>query len=250
MSTLATNENKFSRFIYWIDNDDLLKIKPEIVSAGYKLKSAKMTPCESLNATGKTIIYAVPQVWSRMCVRQGSWYRESSRAGKTLIVSEFLLPKFMAPYLDAQMTQSDFKPKISVETGALNDLVNSPEYQSLKPGDWENTSIIDKVMFKMFFSVTRFWGFGDNLARHWLTHRANHANFLTKTFTTKIDDKDVPYTLTDNKGVCSSCVEFFNVTAADTRKLVNACPGAITFSKVKRDTYYDINPVNIPVVIQ
>lgn len=244
------NASEYSQFIYWVESDAFQNIKSKLKSSGYKLKSSKMTPCETLNAGGKTIFYATPQVWNRMCVRQGSWYRESDRAGKTLLVSQYLLPKFMATYLDAQMKESDFKPGNAIDNDALQALVDSPEYQAAKPVEWENTGIIDTVMFKIFFSVTRFWGFGDNLSRYWLSHRANHANFLAKKFTTRIDDEDVPYTVTDNKAVCSSCVEFFNVTSTDTRKLVNACPGAISFSKVQRNTYYDVRPINIPVIIE
>ncbi len=244
-----TTAQPFSRYIYWLDNDALKNIKPALESFGYKLRSAKMTPCETLNSSGKTITYAKPQIWSRMCSRQGSWYRESDRAGKTLLVSDHPLPDVMHPYLDAQMTQSNFKPDYFPTKQTLKEIVNSPEYQNTRPDEWENTGIKDSMMFKLFFSVTRFWGRGDNLSRHWLAHRANHANFLTKTFTTNIDGEDVPYTVTDNKAVCSSCVEFFNVTAKDSRKLVNSCPGAITFSKVKRDIYYDVKPINIPIVV-
>lgn len=244
-----TTEKLFTRYIYWLDKDEFNVIKPTLLSFGYKLSSAKLTPCESLNASGKTIIYAYPQIWSRLCTRQGSWYRESNRAGKTLLVSDHPLPEVMQPYLDAEMTQSKFKPDYYPTKQTLREMVDSPEYQSSRPNEWENTGIKDSVMFKIFFSVTRFWGVGDNLSRHWLAHQANHANFLTKTFTTRIDDEEVAYTVTDNKAVCSSCVEFFNVTATDSRKLVNACPGAIAFSKVKRDVYYDVKPINSPILI-
>ncbi len=243
-----TTSKTFSRYIYWLNNDTLKTIKPELTSYGYKVSSANLTPCETLNASGKKVVYAKPQIWSRMCPRQGSWYRESDKAGKTLLVSDHPLPEIMQPYLDAEMTQSGFKPDYFPTKQSLNDLVNSPEYRDLRPDEWENAGLKDGIMFKIFFSVTRFWGIGDNLSKHWLTHRANHANFLTKSFTTKIDGEEVPYTVTDNKGVCSSCVEFFNVTANTSRKLVNACPGAITFSKVKRDTYYDVKPINIPIL--
>ena len=81
-------------------------------------------------------------------------------------------------------------------------------------------------------------------ARHWLGHRANHANFLSKHFTTKIDGEDVAYSVTENAGVCSSCVEFFNITNADQRKLVRACPGAITFGGAPKDSFLDIQPIS------
>lgn len=243
-----TTTRTFSRYIYWLDNNALNTVSPDLKSFGYKLTGAKMTPCETLNANGKTVFFAKPQIWNRMCTRQGSWYRESDKSGKTLLVSDHPLPEVMRTYLDAEMTQSDFTPDYYPTRQTLQEMVDSPEYKNTRPDEWENAGVKDGIMFKIFFSVTRFWGAGDNLSRHWLAHRANHANFLNKMFTTKIDGEDVPYTVTDNKGVCSSCVEFFNVSAKNSRKLVNACPGAITFSKVKRDTYYDVKPINIPIL--
>lgn len=98
-------------------------------------------------------------------------------------------------------------------------------------------------MFKLFFTVTRFWGYGDNLRKHWIGHRANHANFLAKKFTTELDGEQVAYSVTGNAGVCSSCAEFFNVVSPDDRKLVRACPGSVTFGAAQRDVYYDVKPV-------
>ena len=74
-------------------------------------------------------------------------------------------------------------------------------------------------------------------------HRANHANFLSKKVTTEVDGKQVPYSVTGNESVCSSCVEFFNIIEVNSRKLVRSCPGAVTFGGAKRDIYYDIKPV-------
>jgi hypothetical protein len=242
------NHTTMKRFIYWLYENELDAIKPDLITRGYKFGSAKLTPCETLSANAEKLIYAKPQLWSRLCVRQGSWYRQSSKAGKTLLVSEHKLPSIMDAYIDAELSQSDFSPKKFPSKKVMNEVVNSPAYRDNRPDEWERPSIKDGIMFKIFFSVTRFWNIGDNLSRHWLSHRANHANFLSKTVTTIIDGENVPYSISPNKGVCSSCVEFFNLTASDTRKLVNACPGAITFSSVKKDTYYDVKPIGIPIV--
>jgi len=108
----------------------------------------------------------------------------------------------------------------------------------------------DSILFKTMFTLTGFWGWGDNLKSHWVNHKANHANFLSRQFTTSIDGEDVPYSITTNDGVCSSCVEFFNIIKQDDRKLVRACPGSITFAKLERERYYDVKPLNIPVMVQ
>jgi len=54
----------------------------------------------------------------------------------------------------------------------------------------------------------------------------------------------VPYSVTNNAEVCSSCVEFFNVIGPRDRKLVRACPGSVVFAGLERETYYDVVPVN------
>ncbi|MGD8999512.1 MAG: hypothetical protein PVF75_03785 [Granulosicoccaceae bacterium] len=237
----------FNRHLYWIDDNDFSTVKSQLRDAGYRLAAALKTPCEVLNATGNKLYYARPAVWSRLCVRQGSWYRESDRAGKTMLMSKERLPGFMDAYLDATLRDSDFSPDTLPGAGELQELVESDTYRQQRPDEWEQTGIKDSLMFKAFFTVTGFWGRGDNLRKHWLTHRANHANFLARQFTTRLDDEDVPYSISENSGVCSSCVEFFNVTVPESRKLVRACPGSISFSSVERDHYYDVQPVQIPV---
>jgi len=131
----------------------------------------------------------------------------------------------------------------STRSSAVSTIVSSEEYQSHKPDRWEKVRWTEAVSFKMVFTLNRIWGIGDNLKKHWLGHRANHANFLSKKVTTELDGEQVPYSVTGNDGVCSSCVEFFNVIEVDSRKLVRACPGSVTFGGAKRDVYYDIKPL-------
>jgi len=116
------------------------------------------------------------------------------------------------------------------------------EYQEGKPDAWENAGLKDAVMFKILFTFTRFWGWGDNLKKHWIGHRANHANFLARHHVTEIDGEEVPFSVTGSERVCSSCAEVFNVVADDSRKLVNACPGAVTFGGADADTWVDVKP--------
>ena len=143
------------------------------------------------------------------------------------------------------MTPSDFVPSRLPAREELQSLVDSPAYTERKPGGWEAIGLQDAVMFKILFTLTRFWGIGDSLKRFWLSQRANHANFLARHFTTRIEGEEVPYSVTENAGVCSSCVEFFNVTEAGSRKLVRACPGAVVFGGAQRNVYLDVKPVRL-----
>ena len=160
-----------------------------------------------------------------------------------MVVSEEKLPAEFDRFLDAQITESEFVPERLPSTTELQNLVESEEYRAQKPADWESKGLMDAVMFKILFTFNRFWGWGDNLRKHWLSHRANHANFLARHFTHEMDGEAVPYSVADNAGICSSCVEFFNLVEEDSRKLVRACPGSVTFGNAKGKVYYDVKPV-------
>ncbi|MDH4228613.1 MAG: hypothetical protein OEW11_02565 [Nitrospirota bacterium] len=232
-----------SRYLYWFDPQSFRDATGPLKAAGYRLSQTLLTPCQVLHARGNALVYAPPAVWSRVCVRQGSWYRDSARKGQTMLMSEQRLPEAFDRFLDSRMSVTDFAPGSLPTEAQLIEIVESAAYQRKKPKAWEGIGFKDAFMFKVLFSVTGFWGLGDNLKKFWLAQRANHANFLSRKVTTKLDGEEVPYSVTGNAGVCSSCVEFFNVVETDSRKLVAACPGAVTFGGAARNTYYDVRPV-------
>ena len=233
----------FKKHIYWFPHSEFVKFENDIKSTAFELKSARKTSCGTLNAKDKTVRYASPEIFSGVCKRQGSWYRESNKAGSYLVVSEEKLPEKYDHFLDAIFVGTDFLPQSLPGQSAIQKLVDSEEYQSQRPDDWENVTFKEALMYKILFTLTGFWGIGDNIKKHWNNHRANHANFLTHKYTTNIDGEDIPYSVTENDGVCSSCVEFFNIIEQDSRKMVRACPGAVYFSSVEANKYYDVQPV-------
>jgi hypothetical protein len=241
---MGHSENE-KRHLYWFDEGDFESSKKLLFEAGYRLKATLMTPCQVLQARGKNLVYAPPEIWSRLCVRQGSWYRHSNRRGQYMVMSDHRLPGALDDYLDSEMSESDFAPESLPTTEELSTIVSTEEYQSQKPKQWEKIGLKEAMAVKILFTFNRFWGIGDNLKRHWLGHRANHANFLSKKVTTEVDGEQVAYSVTGNESVCSSCVEFFNVIEVDSRKLVRSCPGAVTFGGAKRDVYYDIKPLKV-----
>jgi hypothetical protein len=232
------------RLMYWIPENEFNKVESALKELNVSLVSSKLTPCETLRMSGKKAVYASPSVFNRICVRQGSWYRDSDRNGKYLMLSPVKLPSAFDDHFDSVITESDFKPESLPTTQELIKVVESTEYKEQRPKAWEKKTIVDAVLFKVLFTLNRYWGWGENLKSHWLNHRANHANFVSGQITTEIDGEKVPYSVTDNAGICSSCVEFFNIVKKDQRKLVRACPGAITFGGAKKDIFLDINPVN------
>lgn len=230
------------KYLYWVPTEEFSQARGLLESRGFSLSPAFLTPCQVMHARENRVHYAPPAVWTRVCRRQATWYLASRRAGQTMVMSARRLPAELDRFLDAELTPSDFVPSRLPSRDELQGLVDSRAYTEQKPRGWEAIGLVDAIMFKVLFTLTRFWGIGDNLKRFWLSQRANHANFLARHFTTRVGGEDVPYTVTENAGVCSSCVEFFNVVD-DARKLVRACPGSVIFGGAQRDTYMDVKPV-------
>jgi hypothetical protein len=230
------NNTQYKKHVYWIPGDEFVRLKNELILNGFKIKPVTRTSCETLNSKNEIVRYASPKIFSGLCNRQGSWYRASNKAGSYLVVSEERLPEIYNKFLDSTIAGTDFSPQSLPDQSEIKSLVDSEEYQSQRPGDWEKKTFKDGLMYKIFFTLTGYWGFGDNLKKHWNNHRANHANFLTHRYTTDVDGESIPYSVTNNDGVCSSCVEFFNIIDQDSRKIVCACPGAVYFSSVERIT--------------
>jgi len=232
-----------ARCLYWVSADKFDSLKAQLEEDGYTLNGTRRTACQLMLATERELMFAPPEVWSGMCNRQGSWYRISERNGQFAIMSRGPLPEYCRAYLDAEMTTTDFEPEKLPDDRELEVLVRDAAYVEQKPSQWEQLKKTDALVAKLFFTFNRVWKWGDNMGKHWLGHRANHANFLAKKFTTEVDGVQVAYSVTDNAGVCSSCAEFFNVVDPANRKLVRACPGSVTFGKTELGTYYDVKPV-------
>ncbi len=235
------------RYVYWIDPAAFERVKSRLRALGYRLRAAPLTPCQALRSRGRRLVYTPPSRWNGFCNRQGSWYRESMRAGLYMVVSDHRLPDGLEAFLAVELGASDFEPERMPGEDELVALIESGEYRDAKPGDWERVNRLEAALMRWLFRVTRFWGRGETLRRHWLGHRANHANFLAGRFSALIDGEDVPHSVTANAGVCSSCAEFFDLVSPGRRKMVRACPGSVTFAGMKRDVFYDVRPVRLSV---
>jgi hypothetical protein len=61
-------------FLYWFTEEAFNHLKDALFKDGVDVVSSKLMPCEVMRASGNKVVYATPEVWSRICVRQGSWY--------------------------------------------------------------------------------------------------------------------------------------------------------------------------------
>lgn len=241
------DETVANKYLYWVPEPEFKRVRTLLEAQKYTLSAAFLTPCQVMHAKENRVHFAPPAVWTRVCRRQATWYLGSRRAGQTMLMSARRLPSELDGFLDAELAPSDFQPESLPSSEELQSIVDSDAYNEQKPSGWEAISLKDAGMFKVLFTLTGFWGLRDNLKRFWLSQKANHANFLARHFTTKVDGEDVPYSVTDNAGVCSSCAEFFNVVEDGSRKLVRACPGSVIFGGAQRNVYLDVKPIQIEV---
>ncbi len=231
------------KYVYWIDQSSLDSVKELLKDDGWTAKEVRLTPCETMKAADRTVLLASPGVFNGMCGRQGAWYRKSKRNGQFLQVSQGRLPAALDRYCSATYSASSFVPAAFPDDREIEELVNTSQYQEQRPPEWELIGLKDAVMMKVLFTLIRIWKRGDNLKKYWPKHCATHANFLVHRFTTEIDGEPVPYSVSKTEGICSSCVETFNIISEQSRKLAAPCPGAVRFGKAEKDIFLDIRPV-------
>lgn len=243
MNNSTTGSQPYNRHVYWIPKDDWQATKKLLKTEGNSLSREMLSPCKILKASDKKLMYAAPSAWSRFCYRQGSWYRESDKRGQYVLVAEHRLPEQLDRFYEAKISESDFMPESLPSPEELERLVDSSCYQEMKPVGWEKVKIHEHILHWLVFRLTGFGKWHESFSTYWLAHRANHANFLCKKFTTEEDSEAVAYSISDTPSVCSSCAEFLNVIGKNDKKLVLACPGSIIVGAAKRGLYYKIEPV-------
>jgi hypothetical protein len=230
------------KYVYWFEGKHLSWVRETLAQIGLEIKRAKLTPCQALRASAGTVYIAAPQIFNGLCKRQVAWYRHSHRCGQYLLVSAERLPQDFETFLESWYSESDFSPPSCPSDEEIKELVASPEYQENKPRDRELIGLKDAILQKLLFTVTGLWRQSDNFNKFRPKQCTTHANFILHRFTTKYDGEEVPYTVKDSLGVCSSCMETFNLVDRDSRKLVAPCPGAVKFGVAKQDVFLDVEP--------
>ena len=204
-----------------------------LMSRNIGLKSGKAVVCPGLDEISK-ITSVSPEVWSQTCHRQGSWYRKSEKNGQYLIISSLELEGFVQ-YRQAVITRSDFllpRPATRVEK---QEMVEDQEFQSLLPQEWRVISDREK---RIWMRWARRLGSEEDWDSLFLTHTANHANFIKPRFFMESDNQIIPYSIDMSANLCSCCLELFQVIGTAWRKkLVAPCAGAVLFSRLPKDRY-------------
>ena len=222
------------KHIYWITKQDVLRLEERLAARGIKLKFAKGVVCTPLDEISK-IACVAPEVWNETCARQGSWYRASDKNGLYLVISSFDLEE-LKDKKAGTIRRVDFHPP---KTATLEDkeaLVHDPGFERRVPPRWREISDVEKRIFLRW--AARLGSETEDFDVLYLSHTANHANFMKPRFFIREGEMIVPYSIDRSAHLCSSCLELFQVLGAEhKKKLVAPCPGATIFARLEPDKY-------------
>jgi len=198
------------------------------------VKSAKGIVCASLDKIS-SITSIGPDVWNDTCQRQGSWYRTSEKKGLYLLVSPFELEHYNSRKA-ATITESDFVPPRLARLVDKRVLLEDTSLKRHLPKDWLHVEEKEKRLYLRW--AKRLGSDVVDYAFLYLSHTANHANFINPRFFVRDDHDIIPYSIDRSAHLCSCCVELFQILGNRyKKKLVAPCPGATIFARLKPDRY-------------
>jgi len=224
----------YIKHIYWLSEVEKDRLREELGSRNIQMKSAKGIVCTPLDEINK-IASVAPEVWDDTCSRQGSWYRASDKNGLYLVISSFELNDYEDKKA-ATITRSEFVPLRLASTEEKEDMSHDPDVINQIPSKWHKVEEIEK---KIYLRWAR--RLGSNVKNYdflFLSHTANHANFIKPRFFIEENRTVIRYSIDCSAHLCSSCVELFQVLGDEyPKKLVAPCPGSTIFARLKPDQY-------------
>ena len=227
-------KSPYEKHVYWMTKDEESQLKEELALKQIKLKSAKGIVCTPLDVINK-ISSVSPDVWDDTCERQGSWYRASDKNGLYLVISSFDLEGYEEKKA-AVITESDFVPPKLATIEEKTDLSQDPLLKSKLPEKWKWPGETEKRIYLRW--ARRFGSEINDYDLLYLSHTANHANFIKPRFFIPNGDEIIPYSIDRTAHLCSCCVELFQILGSEfNKKLVAPCPGASIFARLDPDRY-------------
>lgn len=188
----------------------------------------------------REIGYVAPEDWEeyRLCKRQLSWYRISPFHHKVLVVSSFALQDTPV-HPETIIRNSTFRPRFFPDRKEQLGLIDRKSYQQARPEEWENIGGEDQDQQKRWLKIM---GLGHKCYEElFISHCANHANFIEPAYYSLEEDQRVPYSIGRTPYICSACLEFYNIVGAQAKKkYVVPCPGAVLFAGMAANHYYEV----------
>jgi hypothetical protein len=224
----------YIKHVYWLNKAEEESLRAELAARNISLKSAKGIVCTPLDVINK-ISSVAPEVWDGLCSRQGSWYRTSDKNGQYLVISSFELKGF-GDQRTTIISESNFVPPRLASLKDKKALLKDSSVKSRIPEEWQHVEDIEKRIYLRW--ARRLGSDVKDYDFLYLSHTANHANFISPRFFIRDDNGIIPYSVERSAHLCSCCVELFQVLGSDyKKKLVAPCPGATIFARLKPDRY-------------
>jgi hypothetical protein len=225
----------YRRYVYWLTAEQERRLRKRFSKGGTPLRSSKGVVCTALNPVN-TLSSVSPSLWQEgICSRQGSWYRKSDRSGLFLVVSRLEL-KDAAEGPSAILTESDFTPPRRAEPDQKAALLRSLDAKAQIPPEWFRVNEAEKRSYMRW--AKRNGSTETDFEALFLTHTANHANFIEPLFFIREQNEIVPYSIDSTAHLCSCCLELFQVIGRSFRvKFVAPCAGAAVFAGLPPDRY-------------
>jgi len=173
-----------------------------------------------------------------LCRRQLTWFNANHPCyGQVLVISSRSIEE-----IDNNPTvvirDTKFKPPETPSRAEQLQLINRESYQKARPDAWEDIDGGDPEFQERWLRVMGIRGISyDEL---FVTHCANHANFIEPVYFIREGEQIVPYSIAKTIHICSACLEFFNILGSSfKKKLVAPCPGAVLFAGMAPNRYYE-----------
>lgn len=226
--------------MYWLKDAEFASLNAQLKRKGILMHEARKAVCVPL-ARNTDIGFVPKDGWGRyaLCKRQLTWFNPACRYyGKVLVISSTRIEEIDAEP-DVVICERKFKrPGMSDRAEQLR-LIGRESYQQARPDAWEAIGSDDKGLQEKWLSIMGVRGITyDEL---FVTHCANHANFIEPAHFISEGDETVPYSIAKTTHICSACLEFFNIIGSPfKKKLVVPCPGAVLFAGLAPNRYYEV----------
>jgi len=225
---------EYKKHVYWLAPEEAEQLHGDLKGRGIRVSIAKGVVCTPLDEMNRISIVPA-HVWNETCARPGSWYRKSGRNGLSLVVSSFDVESIRRRKA-AVITRSDFVPPRGATLQEKKEMTRESDFESLIPHEWGLVSEREQRIYLRW--AARLGSDVKEYSFLFLTHTANHANFINPRFFLEHNGYRVPYSIDVSAHICSCCLELFQVLGSQhRRKLVRPCPGAVIFARLKPNGY-------------
>jgi hypothetical protein len=181
-----------------------------------------------------------PDTWrnSELCRRQLSWYWTSPFAGMYLVISAEPLTELGYPP-QIILRESNFRPPALPNEADQRAMIQRQSYLTAKPEEWDNPDNEEQSRLDRWLKLMGIRG--KTFKELFITHCANHANFIEPVYFIERNGEKIPYSIGKTIEICSACIEFFNIIGKDNaHKLVVPCPGAVMYAGLAVNRYIEV----------